>query len=87
MKQLLIEEISELKAERDRITLENVRLDNQVERLIAEKESTAAKFNESQNVISLIRGQVRMHETNSKICLNLLHFIWCLLTNAVAKIL
>lgn len=58
MKRVLQEEIASVKHERDRITLENARLDNTVERLLSEKESISAKLRESQNIISSLRQQV-----------------------------
>ena len=58
MKRVLQEEISSMKHERDRITLENARLDNTVERLVSEKETISSKLRESQNIIASLRQQV-----------------------------
>lgn len=58
MKRTLQEEISQVKHERDRITLENAQLDNQVERLLSEKENISSKLRESQNIIASLRDQV-----------------------------
>lgn len=55
---MLQEEISSMKHERDRITLENARLDNTVERLVSEKETISSKLRESQNIIASLRQQV-----------------------------
>ena len=55
---VLQEEISSMKHERDRITLENARLDNTVERLVSEKETISSKLRESQNIIASLRQQV-----------------------------
>lgn len=52
--------MEEIKAERDRITLENVRLDNQLERLASETEHSLAKLRESQDTIAVTRNQVSL---------------------------
>lgn len=58
MKRTLMEEIEVTKKERDRVTMDNTRLDNQLDRLAAEKESLASQLLESQETISIIRQQV-----------------------------
>lgn len=58
MKRNMLEEIEVVRKERDRVTLENTRLDNQLDRLAAEKESLASQLMESQDSISILRQQV-----------------------------
>lgn len=58
MKLELQDELDCVKQERDSVTLENVRLGNQVERLLSEKESVSMKLRESQNTLLLVQEQV-----------------------------
>lgn len=63
MKRTLLDEIDVIKSERDMVTLDNTRLENQVDRLMSEKDSVTAKLRDSQNTAVLLRGQVNTTPT------------------------
>ncbi|XP_067928478.1 myosin heavy chain, clone 203-like isoform X1 [Watersipora subatra] len=67
MREMLQDELAEVKAERDRITLENVRLDNQIDRLRAENDNSSAKLRESQHIISLVKDQLKDASENQRL--------------------